>query len=145
MNGMRKRKVINGKKQVDKGTEILLAMLLESSGKIKSFKRSWTKVHSFFFEMKQTEEFSDLFIDFLFDTNGPYPYCEKLDEILSEFQLTGIIGSSNPMLREYLINVNKQDTKDLSFSLSAEELSKIEKLANAFSKNVGIASWESRR
>jgi hypothetical protein len=116
-------------------SNILLALILESSKEINSFKRSWTEIHSFFYQMKKNDEFSNLFENFLFDNNGPYPYCEKIDEILSEFQLTGIISSPNPILKEYTINIKKEiDEQNFSFNF---EIEKIKKLSTLFSKNLG--------
>jgi len=34
--------------------------------------------------------------DLLFDTNGNYPYCDRIDELLQEFQLSGVLSRPNP-------------------------------------------------
>jgi hypothetical protein len=117
-------------------SNIILAIIFEASDNIKSFKRSWTELHSFFYEMKKSNEFSALFEDFLFDNNGPYPYCEKIDEIFSEFQLTGIISSPNPILKEYMINIKKNLTDEIVIPLNVES-DEIKKIATLFSQKLG--------
>ncbi len=53
-------------------------------------------IHIFFWHLKQRQD-TKLFVqDLLFDTNGNYPHCEQLDELLQEFQLSSLISRQNP-------------------------------------------------
>lgn len=125
---------------LNRNHEVVLYILLMATDRTKAFKRSWTKTHSFFFKISNDEEFSDLFDKMLFDTNGPYPFSEELDEILSEFQLTGIIGSPNPILKEYSINISMETAESIFSPLPTEENVRFEKLAALFSETLGICS-----
>jgi hypothetical protein len=60
--------------------------------------------------MKANRKFSPLFDDFiiLFDINGLSPFCEHLQYIFSDFRYSGIVGSINPILGEYTININEK-------------------------------------
>jgi len=81
-----------------------------------------------------------MFDDLLFDTNGGYPFCEKLDEILSEFQLSGIIGSKNPILKEYSIDIGGIEEKEVYDYVSPKDVPNIKKLADLFVSNLGVSS-----
>lgn len=113
--------------------DIIMAIILESSNEIQSFKRSLKSIHKFFYDMSIIPDFSSLFENLLFDTNGQSPFCEELDEILTELQSCDIISSPNPFLKEYTIKIRKTDldSKIFSFDPKIEEL--IKKIATKFS------------
>lgn len=113
--------------------DIVMAIILESSNQIRSFKRGLTSIHQFFFDISINPEFSSLLENLLFDTNGQSPFCEELDEILTELQSCDIIGSPNPFLKDYTIKVKKSNlnTNVFSFDPGIENL--IKKMANDFS------------
>ena len=113
--------------------DIIMAIILESSNEIDSFNRSLKSIHKFFYDMSIIPEFSNLFENLLFDTNGQSPFCEELDEILTELQSCDIIGSPNPFLKEYTIKIRKTDldNKLFSFDPKVEEL--IKKISTKFS------------
>ena len=85
--------------------EIIKAIISESSNEISRFSRNGVNIQSFFFGLTEDDNYKDLFNDLIFDTNGPFPYSEELDEILSSLHFTGIIGSINPVLKDYTINI----------------------------------------
>lgn len=113
--------------------DIIMAIILESSNDIHSFKRSLKSIHKFFYDMSIIPDFSSLFENLLFDTNGQSPFCEELDQILTELQSCDIIGSPNPFLKEYTIKIAKTDfdSKIFSFDPKVEDL--IKKIATQFS------------
>lgn len=113
--------------------DIIMAIILEASNEIQSFKMSLKSIHTFFYDMSIIPDFSSLFENLLFDTNGQSPFCEELDEILTELQSCDIISSSNPFLKEYTIKIRKTDvdSKIFSFDPKVEEL--IQKIATKFS------------
>lgn len=116
--------------------DIIMAIILESSNKIQSFKRSLTSIHQFFFDISINPEFSSLLDDLLFDTNGQSPFCEELDEILTELQSCDIIGSPNPYLKDYTIKVKKSELNNNIFSFNPEVEELIQKISNDFSNKL---------
>lgn len=130
---------IAGETSMEKNNEVILAIILESSKGIRSFTRSWTKLHQFFYKISQDPKYSDLFEDLLFDTNGPIPFSEEIDEILGELQLSGIIGSPNPVLKVYSINVTYSDIEkriDDFYTLPDEVMDNIKDIASKFSSEL---------
>ena len=113
--------------------DIITAIILESSNEIRSFKRSLKSIHGFFYDMSTNSDFSSLFENLLFDTNGQSPFCEELDEILTELQSCDIIGSPNPTLKEYTIKIRKTDLNDKIFSFDTKVEELIKKIATDFS------------
>jgi hypothetical protein len=116
--------------------DIITAIILESSNEIQSFKRSWTSIHQFFYDISKTPGFSTIFEDLLFDTNGQSPFCEELDEILTELQSCDIIGSPNPFLKDYTIKIKKTNLNKDVFSFNPEVEELIKKIANEFSNKL---------
>ena len=51
------------------------------------------KFHTIIF--KYTKEYPKLFKEFMFDNNGPFPYCEQIDEILSTYRYSGVMDIHN--------------------------------------------------
>ena len=117
-------------------SDIITAIILESSNNVQSFKRSLTSIHQFFYDISTTPEFSSLFEDLLFDTNGQSPFCEELDEILTELQSCDIIGSPNPFLKDYTIKIKKTNLTNDIFSFDPEIEDLIKKTANEFSNKL---------
>jgi len=91
--------------------KVILKIILESSEKIDSFTRRWTDLHQFFYDISRDPKYTSLFDDLLFDTNGPFPFCSEIDEILSGIHLSGIIGTPNPVMEAYSINVKKSEVE----------------------------------
>ncbi len=60
-----------------------------------SFRAAHKDLHRFFWQLKE-EERSPFVSQLLFDTNGNYPMSEALDELLHEFQLSGVLSRPNP-------------------------------------------------
>lgn len=118
--------------------DIIMAIILESSNEIQSFSRSLTSIHQFFYDISITSEFSSLFKDLLFDTNGQSPFCEELDEILTELQSCDIIGSPNPFLKDYTIKIKKTELRDDIFSFKPDVEELIIKIAKDFSNKLKI-------
>ena len=116
--------------------DIIMAIILESSNEIRSFKRSLKSIHKFFYDMSLRPDFSSLFEHLLFDTNGQSPFCEELDEILTELQSCDIIGSPNPALKEYTIKIKKTDLDGEIFSFDSKVDELIKKIATNFSREL---------
>ena len=116
--------------------DIIMAIILESSNEIQSFSRSLTSIHKFFYDISTNSEFSSLLKDLLFDTNGQSPFCEELDEILTELQSCDIIGSPNPFLKDYTIKIKKTDLRDDIFSFNPDVEEMIKKIAKDFSNKL---------
>ena len=78
-------------------------ILSKSSEKAAKFQRNENLLHSFFFNIKNNDQYSKefgyLFKKILFDTNGPYPYSERLEDIL----LVCRAGASSVALIRYLL------------------------------------------
>lgn len=121
--------------------ELIKAIISQSSNKIDSFSRNRVDIHSFFYELTKDEKYRDLFSDLFFDTNGPFPYSEQLDEILSLLHFTGIIGSINPVLKDYTINISDKYFKTLSESMNRQDVQKVEALSETFSRKLGKKSF----
>lgn len=116
--------------------DIIMAIILESSNEIKSFKRSLRSIHKFFYDMSKNPDFSSLFENLLFDTNGQSPFCEELDEILTELQSCDIIGSPNPFLKEYTIKIKKPNLDNTIFSFDPKVKVLIKEIATNFSNEL---------
>lgn len=112
---------------------IIMAIIIESSNEINSFKRGLISIHRFFYDISTDPQYSSLFEDLLFDTNGQTPFCEELDEILTDLQSCDIIGSPNPFLKEYTINIKKTELEHNIFSFPPEIEEIIKKIADEFS------------
>ena len=121
--------------------EIIKAIISKSSNEINRFSRNGVKIQSFFFEISEDDNYKDLFSGFVFDTNGPFPYSEVLDEILSSLHFAGIIGSINPVLKDYTINISDKYFKTISNLVGKQELEKIEILSKKFSEKLGKKSF----
>lgn len=119
--------------------DVIMAIILESSSEIDSFKRSLTSIHKFFYDISINSKYSTLFENFLFDTNGQSPFCEELDEILTDLQSCDIIGSPNPFLKEYTIKIKKTDLPPDIFSFSVDIQELIKTIAVEFSKDLKIS------
>jgi hypothetical protein len=79
--------------------KFLLALfvdLVEDLNYKNCFKSGHREVHQFFWRLTQTAEQRPFVADLLFDTNGNYPYCDRIDELLQEFQLSGVLSRPNP-------------------------------------------------
>jgi hypothetical protein len=118
--------------------DVIKAIFSKSRGGTGSFKRNWIGIHTFFYQIKSDSRYSDLFNDLMFDTNGPYPYCEDLEIIMSEFQSTGIIGSHNPILRDYTINVTESDCQSISELFRRADVDKLGEISKKFIEDLGI-------
>ena len=116
--------------------DIIMAIILESSNDVSSFERSLKSIHKFFYEASVIPDYSSILGNLLFDTNGQSPFCEELDEILTELQSCDIIGSPNPFLKEYTIKIRKNDLDGdiFSFDPPVEEL--IKEIAAKFSSEL---------
>jgi hypothetical protein len=68
-------------------------------GKNASFPTNYKKLHSAFFAEKNNE----LFREFKFRENGPYPYSELLESVFSRIAIAGLLGCRNPDYRSYIV------------------------------------------
>ena len=77
-----------------------------------SFKAAQQEVQQFFWKLKEGDLSKPFVQDLLFDTNGNYPHCEQLDELLQEFQLSGVLGRPNPTYRYNDIAITKCPSRE---------------------------------
>jgi len=63
------------------------------------FKSGHRDVHRFFWRLSQAETTRVFVAQLLFDVNGNYPYSSQIDELLQEFQLSGLLARPNPTYR----------------------------------------------
>lgn len=119
--------------------EIITAIILESSDNIESFNRSLRQIHKFFYDISINPKYSNLFEGLYFDTNGQYPFSETLDEILTDLQSCGIIGSSNPLLKEYTIKIKQKDLKKGIFQFYPSTESLIKEISTEFSAKLNAS------
>ena len=79
--------------------------------------------------------------DLRFDTNGVHAYSKDLQEILSRFQLTGVLASPNPMLQTYIIRIRDEAevTKAIR-DLGEDVTSAIEHIGKCFAEELSPGS-----
>ena len=64
-----------------------------------SFAGNHREIHRFFWRLSREARFHDFVAEALFDTNGSYPHAARIDELLREFQLSGVLSRPNPTYR----------------------------------------------
>lgn len=64
------------------------------------------KIHKIFSELKEKDEFKDIFSEFKF--KGIVPYSEELDAALTGLECSGLLQTFNPSYEQYSIKVDAQ-------------------------------------
>ena len=103
------------------------------------FKAAHRELHHFFWKMKRGEETKGFVADLLFDTNGNFPHSEKIDEILQEFQLSGILSRPNPTYRYNDIAIMSSSSADeFRKNLNAEKKVVYDRALEEFKTELGV-------
>lgn len=72
-------------------------------------KNYYSNIHNAFYKLKQSHP--NLFDRLFFDTNGHLPYSKDLNDIIQDFQVSGMINKLNPGFNTLIIN--QDETKAL--------------------------------
>jgi Zn-dependent oligopeptidase len=117
----------------------LLADLASDKNFRRCFKAAHRELHYFFWKIKQGEETRGFVADLLFDTNGNFPHSEKVDEILQEFQLSGILARPNPTYRYNDITImNSPSADEFKKNLKDEQKKVYDQVLEDFKKELGV-------
>ena len=103
------------------------------------FKGDHKAVHRFFWTFTQDDKTKPFVAELLFDANGNYPYSEQIDEILQEFQLSGVLSRPNPTYKYNDIAVTSRSYADeFKKTLSADHRSIYEEILDSFKEKLGV-------
>ena len=103
------------------------------------FKAAHREVHQFFWQLKQRQESKPFVGELLFDTNGSYPHCEQLDELLQEFQLAGVLTRPNPTYRYNDIAITgSPSVEEFKAALSGELRNIYDRILDEFKRELGV-------
>lgn len=103
------------------------------------FKAAHKEVHLFFWKLKQELRYKPFVEEFLFDTNGTYPHCDQIDELLQEFQLSGILSRPNPTYKYNDIAITDIFSgKDFKSVLLGDQKKNYEEILESFKQKLGI-------
>lgn len=105
------------------------------------FKGDHKAVQQFFWTLAQDDKTKPFVVDLLFDANGNYPYSEQIDEILQEFQLSGILSRPNPTYKYNDIAITSSSYADeFKKTLSPDQESIYDKIFYSFKEKLGVRS-----
>jgi hypothetical protein len=124
----------------------LLSLLADLTGDRKykrCFKAAHQELHYFFWNLKKNESFKYFVEDLLFDTNGNFPHSEQIDELLQEFQLSGILSRPNPTYRYNDITITESPSaEEFKKNLSADMKKAYPEILEQFKKELGVRESE---
>jgi hypothetical protein len=104
-----------------------------------SFRAAHKKLHGFFWQLKKDEHVRPFVSELLFDTNGNYPMSETLDELLHEFQLSGVLCRPNPAYKFNDVSVNKSALADeFKRALTSDLKRSYEEVSKRFREDLGV-------
>ncbi|MGA2065575.1 MAG: hypothetical protein ABSG86_11425 [Thermoguttaceae bacterium] len=119
----------------------LFADLADDKNYEPRFKANHRGLHEFFWRVKQDAQTGAFVQDFLFDTNGNYPHCEQIDELLQEFQLSGVLSRPNPTYKFNDIRVKKSPYSDeFKNRLTPTQVDAYGGAVAAFKRELGVAA-----
>lgn len=105
------------------------------------FKGNHEAVHGFFWTLAQDDTTKPFVVDLLFDANGNYPYSEQIDELLQEFQLSGVLSRPNPTYKYNDIAITSRSYADeFKKTLSPDQKSIYEKVLITFKEKLGVSA-----
>lgn len=105
------------------------------------FKGDHKAVHRFFWKFTQDDKTKPFVVELLFDANGNYPYSEQIDELLQEFQLSGVLSRPNPTYKYNDIAItNISYADEFKKTLSPGQKSIYDKIFDSFKKKLGVRS-----
>lgn len=103
------------------------------------FRAAHRELHQFFWGLKQDERSKGFVQDLLFDINGNYPHCDQIDELLQEFQLSGVLSRPNPTYKYNDIAITRtQSREDFLKSLSAGQEKEYQEVLTRFKQQLGV-------
>jgi len=122
---------------------LLLAILVDLVGDKNfqnCFKAAHRELHGFFWKLKQKKSTKRFVEGLLFDVNGNYPHCEEVDELLQEFQLSGVLSRPNPTYRYNDIAITQSPSgEDFKKELTSERLMSVyDEILAAFKRELGV-------
>ncbi len=107
------------------------------------FKGDHKAVHRLFWEFTQDDKTKPFVAQLLFDANGNYPYAEQIDELLQEFQLSGVLSRPNPTYKYNDIAITSSSYADeFKKTLSPDQKSIYEKIFASFKEELGVPDKE---
>lgn len=122
--------------------KFFLALLsdLACDGNFESrFKAAHRELHLFFWKLKQDPEYRHFVEQLLFDTNGNYPHAEHIDELIQEFQLSGVLARPNPTYRYNDIAIKSSpEGEEFKRTLTAEQRVSYDRLFDQFKHELGV-------
>ena len=117
----------------------LLSDLANDKNYKKCFKAAHKVLHFFFWKLKENETSKDFVKDLLFDTNGNFPHSEQIDELLQEFQLSGIISRPNPTYKYNDISITSSPfAEELKKDLTPEQKDAYDRTLKEFKEELGV-------
>lgn len=78
------------------------------TAKRKEIKNYYAHIHNAFFKLKKGHP--NYFDRLLFDTNGHIPYSKDINDIIQDFQVSGLVNKLNPGFNTLIINEDKLKT-----------------------------------
>lgn len=103
------------------------------------FKANHRELHEFFWSLKQDDPGKDFVEDLLFDRNGNYAHCDEVDELLQEFQLSGVLARPNPTYKFNDIALSSGSyAEDFRKGLTPEQLEKYHAVLTRFKEELGV-------
>lgn len=126
--------------------KFLLALLVDLAGDLnfnRCFKAAHRELHHFFWRVKQNQRSACFVEDLLFDTNGNYPHCDQIDELLQELQLAGVLSRPNPTYRYHDIGIHESPSAgEFKASLSPEQMESYKQVLEDFKRDLGIRATQ---
>jgi hypothetical protein len=109
----------------------------------KCFRAARKELHRFFWRIRQDDRRKVFVEALLFDTNGNYPHCQEIDELLQEFQLSGVLSRPNPTYKYNDIAITgTPSATEFKVRLSPEEKQLYAEILDEFKKELGVPSAE---
>ncbi|MCX7427626.1 MAG: hypothetical protein NTW96_18600 [Planctomycetia bacterium] len=103
------------------------------------FRAAHRDLHHFFWQVKQNQQSACFVQDLLFDTNGNFPHCDQIDELLQELQLSGVLSRPNPTYRYHDIGIHESPSAvEFKGSLSPEQMKSYEQVVKDFKRELGV-------
>lgn len=120
----------------------VLALLSDVAGDRRCgsrFKSGHQDIHVFFWGLSREPETEPLVGGLLFDTNGTYPYSLEIDELLQEFQLSGLLARPNPTYRYNDIKFSTPEySVELKKALSTEQKNAYDQVVERFKQKLCV-------
>jgi hypothetical protein len=117
----------------------LVADLAQDKNFRACFKAAHRELHLFFWKLKQAADYMPFVEDLLFDANGNFPHCEQLDELLQEFQLSGVLSRPNPTYKFNDICITNSPSGDeFKRSLSDRQRQMYLSILDMFKHELGV-------